>query len=148
VTATSNSAIAMISLQINSSEHLLQIEPRFTLLDVLREYIHLSGPDQGQCGACTVHVDGRRVLACLTFACQVEGHSYPHIVAAADIENAVFHAKGKRHRDLPITIEKLMPIFDTLLRATWQRDRNCRLGPDGQCNRPPADRGRSSGQGA
>jgi xanthine dehydrogenase YagT iron-sulfur-binding subunit len=76
--ATSNSAIAMISLQINSSEHLLQIEPRVTLLDVLREYVHLSGTkkgcDQGQCGACTVHVDGRRVLACLTFACQVEGH--------------------------------------------------------------------------
>lgn len=68
---------AGIRLRINGSEHLLQIEPRVTLLDALREYAHLNGTkkgcDQGQCGACTVHVDGRRVLACLTLASQVEG---------------------------------------------------------------------------
>ncbi|WP_460447844.1 (2Fe-2S)-binding protein [Alsobacter sp. SYSU BS001988] len=64
-------------LRINGSDHLLQIEPRVTLLDALREYAHLNGTkkgcDQGQCGACTVHVDGRRVLSCLTLAAQVEG---------------------------------------------------------------------------
>ncbi len=68
---------ARVRLRINGSEHLLQIEPRVTLLDALREYAHLNGTkkgcDQGQCGACTVHVDGRRVLACLTLASQVEG---------------------------------------------------------------------------
>jgi xanthine dehydrogenase iron-sulfur cluster and FAD-binding subunit A len=48
--------------------------------------------------------------------------AYPHIVAAAAIANAVFHAKGKRDRDLPITIEKLMPIFATSLRVTWRSD--------------------------
>ncbi len=68
---------AGVRLRINGSEHLLQIEPRVTLLDALREYAHLNGTkkgcDQGQCGACTVHVDGRRVLACLTLASQVEG---------------------------------------------------------------------------
>jgi ferredoxin len=57
---------AGVRLRINGSEHLLQIEPRVTLLDALREYAHLNGTkkgcDQGQCGACTVHVDGRRVL--------------------------------------------------------------------------------------
>jgi xanthine dehydrogenase YagT iron-sulfur-binding subunit len=66
-----------VMLRINGSDHLLQIEPRVTLLDALREYAHLNGTkkgcDQGQCGACTVHVDGRRVLSCLTLAAQVEG---------------------------------------------------------------------------
>jgi aerobic-type carbon monoxide dehydrogenase small subunit (CoxS/CutS family) len=85
--ATSDNAIAKISLQIKSSEHLLQIEPRFTLLDVLREYIHLSGTkkgcDQRQCCACSVHVGGRRVLGCLTFACQVEGHKITTIEGLA-----------------------------------------------------------------
>lgn len=75
-------------LMINGSEHLLQIEPRVTLLDALREYAHLHGTkkgcDQGQCGACTVHVDGRRVLACLTLAAQVEGHAITTIEGLAN----------------------------------------------------------------
>ena len=75
--AKSSITDAGVRLRINGSEHLLQIEPRVTLLDALREYTHLYGTkkgcDQGQCGACTVHVDGRRVLACLTLASQVEG---------------------------------------------------------------------------
>src|SRR6201994_1556674 len=70
---------AGVRLRINGSEHLLQIEPRVTLLDALREYAHLNGTkkgcDQGQCGACTVHVEGRRVLACLTLAAQVDGRA-------------------------------------------------------------------------
>jgi xanthine dehydrogenase YagT iron-sulfur-binding subunit len=68
-----------IVLRINGSEHVLEIEPRVTLLDALREYSHLYGTkkgcDQGQCGACTVHVDGQRVLACLTLAAQVDGRA-------------------------------------------------------------------------
>jgi hypothetical protein len=63
---------ATVRLKINGSEHSLQLEPRVTLLDALREYAHLYGTkkgcDQGQCGACTVHIDGHRVLACLTLA--------------------------------------------------------------------------------
>jgi xanthine dehydrogenase YagT iron-sulfur-binding subunit len=66
-----------VRLRINGSELLLQIEPRVTLLDALREYAHLTGTkkgcDQGQCGACTVIVDGRRVLTCLTLAAQWKG---------------------------------------------------------------------------
>src|ERR1700730_17943853 len=68
-----------IVLRINGAEHVLEIEPRVTLLDALREYSHLYGTkkgcDQGQCGACTVHVDGQRVLACLTLAAQVDGRA-------------------------------------------------------------------------
>jgi xanthine dehydrogenase YagT iron-sulfur-binding subunit len=56
-----------------------KLEPRVTLLDALRERLGLAGTkkgcDQGQCGACTVHVDGERVLACLTLAVQVEGRT-------------------------------------------------------------------------
>jgi xanthine dehydrogenase YagT iron-sulfur-binding subunit len=65
------------TLRVNGSELPLKLGPRVTLLDALREYAGLSGTkkgcDQGQCGACTVHIDGQRVLACLTLAAQVEG---------------------------------------------------------------------------
>jgi xanthine dehydrogenase YagT iron-sulfur-binding subunit len=61
-----------ISLKVNGKEHQLAIEPRVTLLDALREYLHLTGTkkgcDHGQCGACTVHVNGIRINSCLTFA--------------------------------------------------------------------------------
>lgn len=66
-----------LSLDINGSHHELDVEPRVTLLDALREHLALTGTkkgcDQGQCGACTIHVDGKRVLACLTLAAQAEG---------------------------------------------------------------------------
>lgn len=61
-----------MTLQVNGTAHNLQIEPRVTLLDALREYIGLTGSkkgcDHGQCGACTVLVDGQRINSCLTFA--------------------------------------------------------------------------------
>jgi xanthine dehydrogenase YagT iron-sulfur-binding subunit len=61
-----------IRLRINGKDHELHIDPRTTLLDCLRETVALTGTkkgcDHGQCGACTVHVNGRRVLSCLTFA--------------------------------------------------------------------------------
>ena len=56
-----------LEIEINGSKHKLSIEPRTTLLDLLREQLALTGTkkgcDHGQCGACTVHVDGRRVLS-------------------------------------------------------------------------------------
>lgn len=75
--AFSPSSTAQITLQINGAEHTLQIEPRVSLLDALREYLRLTGTkkgcNQGACGACTVLVDGERTLSCLGLAVQYEG---------------------------------------------------------------------------
>ena len=66
-----------ITLQINGAPHSLQIDTRTSLLDALREHLDLTGSkkgcDHGQCGACTVLLDGRRVNACLTLAVAAEG---------------------------------------------------------------------------
>jgi xanthine dehydrogenase YagT iron-sulfur-binding subunit len=66
-----------ITLQVNGKDHQLHIDPRTTLLDCLRETVTLTGTkkgcDHGQCGACTVHVNGRRVLSCLTLALLLDG---------------------------------------------------------------------------
>jgi len=66
-----------ISLRINGKEHSLRIDPRTTLLDCIREAVELTGTkkgcDHGQCGACTVHVNGRRVLSCLSLALLHDG---------------------------------------------------------------------------
>ncbi len=66
-----------ITLRVNERAEQLQVDPRVTLLDALRDRLQLTGTkkgcDRGQCGACTVHVDGRRVLACLTLAGSVDG---------------------------------------------------------------------------
>lgn len=95
-----------IALDINGQRHELDIEPRVTLLDALREHLSLTGTkkgcDQGQCGACTCHVDGKRVLSCLTLAAQAEGREITtieglsgesgdlHPVQAAFIEQDAF----------------------------------------------------------
>ncbi len=66
-----------VSLKINGAAQTLEVDSRTALLDALRERLGLTGTkkgcDQGQCGACTVIVDGRRVLSCLTLAAQCEG---------------------------------------------------------------------------
>ncbi len=66
-----------ISIEVNGIAHKLSVEPRVTVLDLLREQLALPGTkkgcDHGQCGACTVHIDGRRVLSCLSLAIMQEG---------------------------------------------------------------------------
>jgi xanthine dehydrogenase YagT iron-sulfur-binding subunit len=66
-----------VTLNVNGAARTIKVDPRTTLLDALRERLNLTGSkkgcDHGQCGACTVHVDGRRVNACLLFAVMVEG---------------------------------------------------------------------------
>ncbi len=82
-----------IHLTINGHSHELQVEPRVTLLDALRDRLDLTGTkkgcDHGQCGACTVHVDGERVLACLTLAAQVEGREITTIEGLAAEDGAL-----------------------------------------------------------
>jgi len=67
-----------ITLHINGKDHQFRLDPRTTLLDCLRETVALTGTrkgcDHGQCGACTVHVNGRRVLSCLNLALMHDGH--------------------------------------------------------------------------
>lgn len=72
-----NAVKVTISLMINGKRRRLSVDPRMTLLDLLRENLGLTGTkkgcDLGQCGACTVHVDGRRTLSCLSFAVMQHG---------------------------------------------------------------------------
>ena len=67
-----------VLLRVNGTDHQVMLDPRTTLLDALRERLHLTGTkkgcDQGQCGACTVIVDGRRITSCLTLAVMQQGH--------------------------------------------------------------------------
>ena len=66
-----------VSFTVNGSLRTLKVEPRMTLLEALREELGLTGPkkscDRGECGACTVHIEGRRVLSCMTLAVMHEG---------------------------------------------------------------------------
>ena len=72
------SAAASVTLRINGQAYPLSLDPRTTLLDAIRDHAGLTGTKKGcghgQCGACTVHLDGRRVLSCLTFALMGAGH--------------------------------------------------------------------------
>jgi xanthine dehydrogenase YagT iron-sulfur-binding subunit len=69
--------IVDVTLRVDGVEHDLQLDPRVTLLDALRDVLGLTGTkkgcDQGACGACTVLVDGRRIVACLMLAVQCDG---------------------------------------------------------------------------
>jgi xanthine dehydrogenase YagT iron-sulfur-binding subunit len=77
-----------LSIDVNGVNHTLSIEPRTTLLDLMREQLALTGTkkgcDHGQCGACTVHINGNRVLSCLTLAVTVEGKKVTTIEGLAD----------------------------------------------------------------
>jgi xanthine dehydrogenase YagT iron-sulfur-binding subunit len=94
-----------VALTVNGAKHALKLEPRVTLLDALREHLGLTGTkkgcDHGQCGACTVLVEGRRVNSCLTLAVMNAGKSITtveglargdelHPVQAAFVKNDAF----------------------------------------------------------
>ena len=76
-----------VVLQVNGKRVPLSIEPRTSLLDALREYAGLTGTkkgcDRGSCGACTVHVDGHRVVSCLTLAARTQGKAVTTIEGLA-----------------------------------------------------------------
>ena len=72
-----DAAAIPLTLQVNGAERALQVAPHVTLLDLLREQLQLTGPkkgcDHGQCGACTVLVDGKRINSCLKLAVTLDG---------------------------------------------------------------------------
>jgi xanthine dehydrogenase YagT iron-sulfur-binding subunit len=80
-----------VRLHVNGTIHSLMLDPRVSLLDALRDHLHLTGTkkgcDQGACGACTVLVDGERILSCLTLAIQYEGREVTTIEGIADRED-------------------------------------------------------------
>ena len=77
-----------VTLRVNGKAQVLQLEPRVALLDALREFIGLTGSkkgcDHGQCGACTVHIDGARKLSCLTLAVMAQGQEITTIEGLAN----------------------------------------------------------------
>ena len=70
-------AVSRIALTVNGQPHELELDPRTSLLDALREHLHLTGTkkgcDHGQCGACTALINGRRINSCLTLAVMHDG---------------------------------------------------------------------------
>jgi xanthine dehydrogenase YagT iron-sulfur-binding subunit len=80
-----------ISLSVNGKSLSLEVDPRATLLDALRETLSLTGTkkgcDHGQCGACTVHVNGRRINSCLTLAIMHEGDNITTIEGLGEPDN-------------------------------------------------------------
>ena len=79
-----------VVLRVNGADHRLTLDPRTTLLDGLREHLHLTGAKKGcglgQCGACTVLIDGKRVKSCLSLAALVEGREITTIEGLAQGE--------------------------------------------------------------
>jgi xanthine dehydrogenase YagT iron-sulfur-binding subunit len=91
MTASESKDAIPVTLSVNGKKHDLRIDPRTTLLDCLREHLHLTGSkkgcDHGQCGACTVHINGRRVNSCLCFAAMHEGEEITTIEGIGQPEN-------------------------------------------------------------
>ena len=91
--AGARSELLSVNLTVNGQARTIRIEPRTTLLDALREELALTGTkkscDRGECGACTVHVDGRRILSCMTLAAMQEGK---HVTTIEGLEQ-----DGKLH---------------------------------------------------
>src|SRR5438132_14138503 len=102
---THDDARVPVSMTVNDRVRSVSVEPRTTLLDVLRDELGLTGTkkacDRGECGACTVHLDGRRVLSCMTLAAMQAGKRITptealeragnlHVIHAALIEHEGF----------------------------------------------------------
>jgi len=81
-------AVKTVTLMVNGKKHTLEVDPKTTLLEVLREKLGLTGSkrvcNKGECGACTVHLDGKPVYSCLTLAVRADGHEVTTIEGLAE----------------------------------------------------------------
>ena len=88
---TPTALLVPLSIEINGVSRQLSVEPRTTLLDLLREQLAMTGTkkgcDHGQCGACTVHVDGKRVLSCMSLCVMLEGKKVTTIDGVGTVDN-------------------------------------------------------------
>ena len=84
---TTSPQMCTVMLAVNGVSHSIQVDTRMTLLDALRDKVGLTGSkkgcDQGQCGACTIHIDGERHLSCLTLTVAAQGHQITTIEGLA-----------------------------------------------------------------
>ena len=112
--ATDGASELAITLRINGKDHQLRIDPRTTLLDCIRETVALTGTkkgcDHGQCGACTVHVNGRRVNSCLSLAVMHDGEEITTIEGLGTPGRIASHASGIRClRRIPVRLLHVRP---------------------------------------
>ena len=93
-------SLVKVAFEVNGHKHALELDTRTSLLDALREHLHLTGSkkgcDHGQCGACTVLVGGRRINACLTLAVMHEGDAITTIEGLGTPEQPASDAGGVR----------------------------------------------------
>jgi xanthine dehydrogenase YagT iron-sulfur-binding subunit len=138
-----------VTLTVNGKGHTLQLDPRTTLLDCLRENLNLPGTkkgcDHGQCGACTVHVNGQRVNSCLSFAIMhaqdeittIEGIGQPdhmHPMQAAFVEHDGFQCgyctSGQIMSAVALLSEPLGPADDDVKQAMYGNICRCGAYPN------------------
>ena len=115
-----------VSFEVNGRAQTLDLDTRTTLLDALREHLHLTGTkkgcDHGQCGACTVIVDGRRINSCLTLAVMHDGDKrHDHRRPGHAAEAASDAGRVRQARRLPVRLLHARP--DLLGRRGARRDR-------------------------
>jgi len=138
-----------LTLRVNGQAHKLMLDPRTTLLDCLREDLELPGTkkgcDHGQCGACTVHVNGRRVNSCLSFAVMhagdeivtIEGVGQPghlHPMQAAFIEHDAYQCgyctSGQIMSAVAVLKEPVGPSDDDVKTAMYGNICRCGAYPN------------------
>ena len=119
-----------IALRVNGTEHRLTLDPRTTLLDALREHLHLTGSKKGcglgQCGACTVLMDGKRVKSCLVARCPRRG-ARDHDHRGPGARRPASSAASRVHRARRLPVRLLHARTDHGRRRLHQRG-SCRLG--------------------
>ncbi len=143
------SGMMPVTLKVNGKQHKLNLDPRTTLLDCLRENLDMPGTkkgcDHGQCGACTVHVNGRRVNSCLSFAAMhpndeittIEGIGQPdhlHPMQAAFIEHDGFQCgyctSGQIMSAVALLKENVGPSDDDVKQAMYGNICRCGAYPN------------------